>query len=188
MTKPEAWQQIIGNAQVKRACEVALAGRHSITIVGHPENGEDALKTVLEGLLTFARPCGCGWIGDVVHHCHCSVKGAVRYQHSKRFQQALASEIVTRITTPPASAYDNPGESFEAVERRIKAASVFPATMDQHAKTLFAAAVDRFGLTVLRAQNAWRVAGTIAALAGATEIEAHHIAEAVQYQHREGMQ
>lgn len=180
MDKVAAWEGLKGNAIVKRACEVALAGHHTLTVIGHPQNGEALLRLVMEDLLTFVRPCSCGWYGDRLFPCLCSVLAISRYRRSRRFAKALSSDVVVELVRPGPDDYRD-GEPFARVLERIEHIGELPRQWTASAQDLLQRAISRLPLTLERVGQVNRVAGTIAALGGCQMVEIHHCAEAIQY-------
>ena len=77
------------------------------------------------------------------------------------------------------------GEPSAAVAERVVAASERlagrPAAETRRREALLARAVDSLGLSARGHARVGRVAGTIAALAGAADVEPEHVAEALSY-------
>ena len=179
----EAWASLKGNVFVKRALEVALAGRHTLTVIGHPKNGQTVIETILPQA-TFLQPCICGYYEDRLHKCTCSVEEIAQYRRRKTWQLAIASDILIELILPTTNDYITMEESFEVVQQRIATMRSRPApeTMDSLGWELLRMAIKTFGFVSNVVERMRFVAGTIAALDGSLMIQSYHIAEAIQYQ------
>lgn len=157
-------------------------------------------------LVCAMNPCKCGWYGHPSGRCRCTAN-EVRSYHSRLSGPLL--DRIDIIVEAPALEYDeltdrSPGESSADIKLRVDAARSIQrerfdgsgirnnAGMDSRAlnrfclltpdcETLMHAAFDKMGLTARSYDRILRVARTIADLDGKAEIEAMHIAEAIQY-------
>ena len=63
---------IIGNEQAKRACEIAIKGKLKILFIGKGEAEDFVLYLAKEGIEAKAlQPCKCGYLGDERIVCTC---------------------------------------------------------------------------------------------------------------------
>jgi magnesium chelatase family protein len=153
------------------------------------------------------RPCPCGYYGDPVHECSCSV--FLIQAHLKRLAD-MTEQADILIEVPRLNfdemAHPRKGETTAAVRRRVEVArerqlrrfagASFPCpsnaaipgaalgfwcVMDAPAEKLLRAAVQQLHLSVRVYHRLLRLARTIADLAESDMILAHHVAEAVQY-------
>ena len=157
-------------------------------------------------LVCAMNPCKCGWYGHPSGRCRCSAN-EVRSYHSRISGPLL--DRIDIIVEAPALEYEElknrqPAESSAEIKKRVNAARQaqhkrFEGTtvsgnagMDTKAlnkycvlspdcEELMHQAFDRMGLTARSYDRILRVARTIADLEGAENIEAMHIAEAIQY-------
>lgn len=157
-------------------------------------------------LVCAMNPCKCGWYGHPSGRCRCSAN-EVRSYHSRISGPLL--DRIDIIVEAPALEYEElknrqPAESSAEIKKRVNAARQaqrkrFEGTsvkgnagMDTKALNKFCVlgpdceelmhqAFDRMGLTARSYDRILRVARTIADLEGAENIEAMHIAEAIQY-------
>lgn len=157
-------------------------------------------------LVCAMNPCKCGWYGHPSGRCRCT-SNEVRSYHNKLSGPLL--DRIDIIVEAPALDYDelidrSPGESSAEIKLRVDAARKIQrerfegsgirsnAGMDSRAlnsyclltpdcEALMHAAFDKMGLTARSYDRILRVARTIADLDGKPEIEAMHIAEAIQY-------
>lgn len=182
MTKEIAWNKIVGNEHIKRAMEVALAGNHSLTVIGNPENGEKYIKVVLPKSI-FLSPCPCENFGDILRQCTCSVSKLSKYRESKKYRNGMKSDIIIEIVTPRAKEYEYPGEDFVKVKERISKRFISIAyVIDKDAQTLLNTAIEKFGFTMYAVNQIVSVANTIVSLDNyLSTIQPCHMAEAMQY-------
>lgn len=153
-------------------------------------------------LVAAMNPCPCGYDGHPVRRCSCTPDQVARYRGRlsgpllDRIDllvevPALAQEV---LTAPPA------GESSAVVRARVMAARAIQlarqgmanslldaAQVETHCRTepaaaeLLGQAIARLRLSGRAYHRILRVARTLADLAGAPQIAAAHVAEAIQY-------
>jgi magnesium chelatase family protein len=130
--------------------------------------------------------CPCGARGDPAADCSCSP------QRLAAFRDKLSRPLLDRfdlvVAMPRPRAYElaaAPGESSRAVRERVERARVRlyerPARLGREAAVLLDRAVERLPLSGRGRARVARVAATAAALAGAGEAAAEHVAEALSY-------
>ncbi len=157
-------------------------------------------------LVAAANPCPCGYEGDPQRRCGCLPHRAEAYR--QKLSGPLLDRIDIRLIVPRLSKRELLGESHcepssairERVEearerqRRRLAGTGFPcnaqvpgpmarrvARMSAGAQELLARAVDTLALTGRGFDRALKVARTVADLAGADEVSAEHVGEALSY-------
>ena len=153
-------------------------------------------------LIAAMNPCPCGYQGHPTRACRCTPEQVQRYRN--RLSGPLLDRIDLCIEVPALSATDlaqaTPGESSASVRERVMAAASLAqrrqgslnarldgkalethAKLDSAGQTLLNQAVSRLGLSARAYHRLLRVARTIADLAGAEQIGAAHIAEAIQF-------
>ncbi len=157
-------------------------------------------------LVASMNPCPCGYYGDSVRECTCSQSQIVKYM--SKISGPLLDRIDLHIEVPSVK-YDEletkeKGESSENIKaradearkiqlKRYKDCGIYsnsqltPDLMNQYctpskdAGELLKQAYESLGLSARAHNRILKVARTIADLAGAENIEAEHIAEAIQY-------
>ena len=157
-------------------------------------------------LVAASNPCPCGYAGS--ERCGCAPE-RVR-QYAARLSGPLLDRIDLHLRLPPvpleAIQSVRPGEPSAPVRERVIAArerqqrrrdvqkihsptnaALSPgelervATPSPEGRRLLLAAAERLGLSARGYGKVLRVARTIADLAGDEQVEAHHVAEALQY-------
>ena len=157
-------------------------------------------------LVCAMNPCRCGWYGHPSGRCTCSETQVEHYM--RRISGPLLDRIDMHIEVPSveyeAMRRRQAPESSAAVRARVNAAReiqkrrfagtavtcnayMTPAMIGQHCaldaagEKLMKNAFDRLGLTGRSHDRILRMARTIADLEGCQQIEAAHLAEAIQY-------
>jgi len=155
-------------------------------------------------------PCPCGYYGDPFKECKCSSGEISRYH--KRISGPLLDRIDIFVDVPHIEyeklTEDKAGESSDKVRARVKAAheiqlkrfqgtklkfnaDMTPKEVKQFcalepaAQSLLRAAMKQFHLTGRAFHRILKLSRTIADLDHSDIIKAHHMAEALQYRHKE---
>ncbi|MBA7622058.1 Competence protein ComM [subsurface metagenome] len=158
-------------------------------------------------------PCPCGYYGDPVKECTCTSSMISRYQ--KRISGPLLDRIDIFVQVPRIEyeklTEERMGESSEEARSRVESARSiqqqrFQGTkltcnaemtpvevrdfcqVEAEAQSLLRAAMKQLTLSARAFHRILKLARTIADLAGATTINASHLAEALQYRPRSLMQ
>ncbi|MGH3113531.1 MAG: ATP-binding protein, partial [Gaiellaceae bacterium] len=140
-------------------------------------------RFVLVGTMNL---CPCGARGDPAAECACSPQRLAAYQ--AKLSRALLDrfDLVLHLPRPRSRELDAaPGEPSKAVRERVEAGAARfregVPRLGSEGRTLLARAVDTLPLSARGRARVLRVAGTIAALAGAEEVGTEHVAEALSY-------
>jgi len=222
---------LVGGGRWPRPGEISLAHRGVLFLDELPEFGQrtlDVLRQPLEdkhvtisraqGSLTFPasftliaamNPCPCGYYGDPVKECTCSLGIVGKYQ--KRISGPLLDRIDIHVEVPRVKydklADDRLGEPSADVRARVEAArerqrqrfagthltcnaDMQPADVrvhcrvDETGKSLLKAAMAQLQLSARAYHRILKLARTIADLAGSENIRPPHLAEAIQYRPR----
>ncbi len=157
-------------------------------------------------LVASMNPCPCGYHGDNARECTCTESKIIKYM--SKISGPLLDRIDLHIEVPSVK-YDEledtaPGESSAEIKarvdrareiqtRRYQGTGIFSNSMltpelmnvycalDDAANSLMKQAFGALGLSARAHNRILKVARTIADLAGAENIGAEHIAEAIQY-------
>ncbi|MCG8459708.1 MAG: YifB family Mg chelatase-like AAA ATPase, partial [Holophagales bacterium] len=158
-------------------------------------------------LLASSNPCPCGHLGDGPRNpCRCAPQLVERYR--SRISGPLLDRIDLHVEVPALSLQEldgPPGEPSSAVAARVAAARFLQrrrygpkcstpvnaamgpealrrfCALEAEAKKLLDTAFERLQLSARAITRILKVARTIADLSNAGEIEAPHLAEAIQY-------
>jgi len=161
-------------------------------------------------LAAAMNPCPCGYYGDPFKECKCSPGEISRYQ--KRISGPLLDRIDIFVDVPHIDyeklTEDRPGESSDKVRTRVKAgheiqlerfqgtklrcnADMTPkevkefCVVEPSAQNLLRAAMKQLHLTGRAFHRILKLSRTIADLEHSNIIKTHHLAEALQYRHKE---
>ncbi|MBA7644283.1 Competence protein ComM [subsurface metagenome] len=226
---------LVGGGRWPRPGEISLSHRGVLFLDEFPEFGhtvlevlrqpiEDKIVTIsrAQGSVTFPsnfmmvaamNPCPCGYYGDPVKECTCSLSTISRYQ--KRISGPLLDRIDIFVQVPRIEyeklADDRLAEESERVRSRVEGARAiqrarFQGTrltcntemtpvevrefcqVEPEAQSLLKAAMRQLALSARAFHRILKLARTIADLTDAPTIDASHLAEAIQYRPRSLMQ
>lgn len=157
-------------------------------------------------LVAAMNPCPCGYYGDSIQACTCSPAAVHRYR--RRISGPLLDRIDIYIDVPRVEfeklGDHRRGEPSAVIQERVEAArarqrerfrgteltcnaDMGPGDIERHCRldatgeALMQQAARQLGLTARGYHRVLKVARTIADLEGADNIQAHHLAEALQY-------
>jgi hypothetical protein len=188
----DAWLRIFAPS-IKRGLEIAITGGYTVTVIGHPENGENDIRAIMFDRLAFVKPCPCGWWNNPMRECVCSPGAMLRHRQKKDYRKAIHSEIILDVPSPRAqdlTGNHSDREPLADVLVRAQRARDFAdhtcmnrdAILDQDSDQLMRHAITRNGFTVDQVEAIKRVARTIADLDGSLACRVQHLAEAIMYQ------
>jgi predicted ATPase with chaperone activity len=198
------FHEICGNEHAKRATEVALAGDHKIAFLGPPDSDARVFSLLMDQAHTevsdlrdtrlghYWQPCPCGHHSGESYECTCSDQTIVQWHYEHPFPQA---DIYIEVCRPPsdrlmrwARAGFTDGELHGQIMHRVRCTRMQgmdgPHEFSDVAWTLLSAATKQLVLQTSHLRSTVAVAKTIARLAGANQVEAQHMAEAIQYRPR----
>jgi magnesium chelatase family protein len=204
---------IVGGGTVPRPGEASLAHRGVLLLDELPEFSRsvlEALRQPLEdGFVAVSRVggaaifpasfrlvgtmnmCPCGGRGDAAVECRCTVQRIAAYQ--EKVSRALLDRFDLVVSMPRPRAAElaaPPGEASVTVRGRVLAARQGledPLRRTAAASELLDRAVERLPLSGRGRVRVARVSRTIAALAGAGQVEPEHVAEALSYRAPRGL-
>jgi magnesium chelatase family protein len=158
-------------------------------------------------LVATMNPCPCGYYGDAAKECSCSNTQISAYQ--KRLSGPLLDriDIVITVSRTPndtllttsmmndsqhKTALDSIEKAVSHQYNRYKSSYIYNSSLSSgdvkksiqlspDVRTLLSAAADKLNLSARSYFKIIKVARTIADLAGETDIQTHHLSEALQY-------
>ena len=160
-------------------------------------------------LIAAMNPCPCGYYGDTQKPCTCAPAMVTKYQ--KRISGPLLDRIDIHVEVPRVEyqklSSDRLGESSETIRKRVQAARDIQrgrfsknessdiisnadmriaeirqfCKLDEAGESLIRAAMGQMNLSARGYHRVLKLAQTIADLAGSEQIQAEHLAEALQY-------
>ena len=160
-------------------------------------------------LIAAMNPCPCGYYGDQTRECTCSPTMVSRYQ--KRISGPLMDRIDIHIEVPRVDydklSDDRLGEPSAAIRQRVEAARAIQQArfqgkgltcnadmgvaevrefcgVDGAGRGLLRAAMTQLGMSARSYHRILKLSRTIADLEGVSDIQTHHLAEAIQYRPR----
>ena len=219
---------IIGGGRIPKPGEISLAHNGVLFLDELPEFRRDVLEVLRQpmedGFVTIARvketivypsrfmlvaamnPCPCGWYGDLVHPCSCSVYDIKRYRNkiSGPLWDRFDIQLELPRLLPEEMAREGKGESSAKIRQRVidarkiqqeryKSTGIFsnaqltPRLMKEfirlgeEERNFMINASEKLGLTGRGFDRILRVARTIADLDNSKNVCLPHIAEAIQY-------
>jgi len=222
---------LVGGGHWPRPGEISLAHRGVLFLDELPEFGtrtleglrqplEDGVVSIARstGTLTFParfmliaamNPCPCGYYGDPVQECTCSLATVNRYQ--KRISGPLLDRIDIHVEVPRVDydklTTDRLGEPSQAIRERVEQAREYQrrrfegrdlscnaemgpdmvrqvCRLDEAGRALVRAAMQQLQMSARAFHRILKLARTIADLAGSERIETPHLAQAIQYRPR----
>jgi magnesium chelatase family protein len=162
-------------------------------------------------LVAAMNPCPCGYYTDPIKECSCSLNTITRYQ--KRISGPLLDRIDIQVEVPRVDydqlSSDRLGEASSEVQKRVERArrvqegrlrnsprsangDMVPkeirefCPLDSDCRMLLRTASQQLGLSARAYHRVLKISRTIADLNGEKNISSIHLAEALQYQARDG--
>ena len=158
-------------------------------------------------LVIAFNPCPCGYLGDAKHECRCTPGQIQRYEN--RLSGPLLDRIDMHLEVPAVPyreiASGTAGESSAVIKKRVERARMVqkrrfemrkdihsngqmaPKDLKKHcsldtiSENLIEKAVERFGLSARSYHRILKIARTIADIEKSKNLQAEHVAEAIQY-------
>jgi magnesium chelatase family protein len=165
-------------------------------------------------LVASTNPCPCGYYGDPIQACTCTPRKREQYwaKLSGPLMDRIDLQVAVNRLKPEEITQQAIGESSMPVRDRVQSARDRAQArfqnephlhcnaqmqsrhlrkwcqLDDHSRQLLESAIRKLGLSARATDRILKVAQTIADLAGDEQIQATHIAEAIQYRTIDRMQ
>ncbi len=165
-------------------------------------------------LVASTNPCPCGYYGDTIQQCTCSPRQREQYwaKLSGPLMDRIDLQVAVNRLKPEEITQQPTGESSTIVRERVqqardRASARFKdefhlrcnaqiqsrhlpkwCKLDDTSRNLLEGAIKKLGLSARASDRILKVARTIADLAGDENLQAHHLAEAIQYRTIDRMQ
>ncbi|MEM6590836.1 MAG: YifB family Mg chelatase-like AAA ATPase [Cyanobacteria bacterium P01_C01_bin.73] len=165
-------------------------------------------------LVASTNPCPCGYYGDTLQPCTCTPRSREQYwaRLSGPLMDRIDLQVVVSRLKPEEMTRQMEGEPSTAVRDRVQQARNRARDRFQHddklqcnadmqsrhlkqwcplddsSRSLLESAVRKLGLSARATDRILKVARTIADLDAATDLQTHHVAEAIQYRTIDRMQ
>lgn len=220
---------LIGGGQIPRPGEVSLAHngvlfldelpefkKHVLEVLRQPlEAGDVSIARASQTLQFPARfvlvvasnPCPCGYYGDKVRECTCTLQQIQRYTSKVSGPLLDRIDLHVEVAAVPFKEIsdERQGESSQVIKKRVDDcrklqetryqnirkihcnAQMGPKEIDQYCKVndkamrLLERSVEKLGLSARGYHRILKIARTIADMKGKKAIELPHVAEAIQY-------
>jgi len=212
---PKPGEVSLGHNGVLFLDEVAEFKKNILEMIRQPlEDGKVTIARAVTSLtypadfmlMAAMNPCPCGYYGDPLHECTCTIPQIQRYR--SKISGPLMDRIDIHIEVPAVKYKDltarDSGEPSRVLKERINEARKIQSqrfkgskihcnaqmtnrhikkfcSIDDASQRLLEMAIDKLGLSARAYTRILKVARTIADLAGEEDISSAHISEAIQY-------
>ena len=212
---PKPGEVSLGHNGVLFLDEVAEFKKNILEMIRQPlEDGKVTIARAVTSLtypadfmlMAAMNPCPCGYYGDPLHECTCTIPQIQRYR--SKISGPLMDRIDIHIEVPAVKYKDltarDSGEPSRVLKERINEARKIQSQrfkgskihcnaqmtnrhikkfccIDDASQRLLEMAIDKLGLSARAYTRILKVARTIADLAGEEAISSAHISEAIQY-------
>jgi magnesium chelatase family protein len=165
-------------------------------------------------LIASTNPCPCGYFGDPIQKCTCSVRTREQYwaKLSGPLMDRIDLQVAVNRLKPEEMTRQETGEESKIVRERVKLARDrsqhrFAAEtkvrcnaemqsshlrnfcqLDDASRNVLEGAIRKLGLSARAMDRVLKVSRTIADLAGDDNVKVNHVAEAIQYRTIDRMQ
>lgn len=164
-------------------------------------------------LVASTNPCPCGYFGDTVQACTCTPRGREQYwaKLSGPLMDRIDLQVMVSRLKPEEMTQQPQGEESQSVRDRVQAARDRTCqrfqdepiqcnaemqsrhirkwcVLDETSRMMLENAIHKLGLSARATDRILKVSRTIADLEGVADLQAHHVAEAIQYRTIDRMQ
>lgn len=164
-------------------------------------------------LVASTNPCPCGYFGDTLQPCTCKPRQREQYwaKLSGPLMDRIDLQVAVNRLKPEEITRQSTGEDSASVRERVQVARDRIQQRFQHeplqcnaemqsrhlrqwcrlddaSQQLLEGAIRKLGLSARATDRILKVSRTIADLAGDTDLQPHHVAEAIQYRTIDRMQ
>jgi predicted ATPase with chaperone activity len=195
--RAEVFDSIVGNLLLREAIEIALAGHHTLTVVGRGDDNWRQVHAILGDRAVRIQRCPCGNYGRSEAQCKCTLPEIEKHRKTRAYGDAASSDLIVETHTPHPEEIWATHEPFANVLTRIKRYRLLQpfgalARFDYEKREgRFSKKDETFeALVSAKKEYDWGsdslvrvqyVARTIATLRGATIVSPEHMNKAIMY-------
>ena len=180
---------VIGQANAKRAIEVACVGNHNILMIGAKGSGKTMLVERISSITNTPLkvleilPCPCGNFTNPKVACNCTPYQIQRHYSKIPYEKLKDIDIHIEIPKINLAVRRESYLSSSTMRKTIEQAkrNPIPENLDKESEELLKMAILELGISARAYDSIINIAKTIARMDNNDKVKAHHISEAIGY-------